>query len=133
MTGRERISTNEAPGAIGPYSQALRIGESIYCSGQIPLDPATGVLVGDDVATQTRQVLKNLEAVLRAAGSSLKDAVKCQVFLADEGDFAKNFAAMNAVYVEAFGDPPPARSCIAAARLPKGALVEIDVVAVRSR
>lgn len=126
MTTRQRISTDDAPGAIGPYSQAIRVGDLVFCSGQIPLDPATGEIVGDDVRAQTRQVLDNLEAVLVAAGTSLKNAVKCQVFLADMGDFA----AMNEVYVGAFGDPPPARACVGVARLPKDVRVEIDVVAV---
>lgn len=129
MPERERITTSAAPGAIGPYSQAIRVGDLVFCAGQIPLDPATGEVVGDDVRAQTRQVLKNLEAVLAAADSSLADAVKCQVFLADMDDFA----AMNEVYVEAFGDPPPARACVGVSRLPKDVRVEIDAVAVRSR
>ncbi len=129
MAERERISTDDAPGAIGPYSQAIRVGELVFCAGQIPLDPKTGEIVGDDVRSQTRRVLANLEAVLVAAGSSLKDAVKCQVFLADMDDFQ----AMNEVYVEAFGDPPPARACVGVDRLPKDVRVEIDVVAVVRR
>ena len=119
------IDAPAAPKAIGPYSHAARIGNLLYCSGQIPLDPKTGTMVGDDVAAQTRQVLDNLTAVLRAAGCTLDDVVKANVFLVDLGEFQ----AMNAVYAEYFQARPPARACVQVAALPKGALVEIDCVA----
>jgi len=122
---RERIASNGAPAAIGPYSQAIRIGELVFCSGQVPIDPATGELVDGDIGAQTRRALDNLQAVLEAAGSSLTRAVKCQVYLADMNDFA----AMNEVYATAFTEPPPARACVEVSRLPKDARVEIDVVA----
>jgi reactive intermediate/imine deaminase len=122
-----RISTAQAPAAIGPYSQAIQAGGWLYCSGQIPLDPATMQIVGEgDVKAQTRQCLVNLQGVLKAAGSTLQSAVKCQVFLKDMGDFA----AVNEVYAEFFqGDTPPARACVEVARLPKDVRVEIDCVA----
>ncbi|MCA9001112.1 MAG: RidA family protein [Planctomycetes bacterium] len=122
-----RISTDHAPAAIGPYSQAIQAGGWLYCSGQIPLDPATMELVGgDDVQAQARQCLKNLEGVLKAAGATFAHAVKCQVFLKDMGDFQ----AVNEVYGEFLhGDNPPARACVEVARLPKDVLVEIDCVA----
>lgn len=125
MAERERIASNGAPAAIGPYSQAIRIGELVFCSGQVPIDPATGELVDGDIGAQTRRALDNLQAVLEAAGSSLTRAVKCQVYLADMNDFA----AMNEVYATAFTEPPPARACVEVSRLPKDARVEIDVVA----
>jgi 2-iminobutanoate/2-iminopropanoate deaminase len=123
---RRIIHTENAPKAIGPYSQAIRSGEFIFCAGQIPLDPATMKLVEGDITVQTRRVLTNLGNVLEAAGSSLSRVVKTTVFLADFNDFA----AMNAVYAEFFGEQPPARSTIQAARLPAGALVEIEAIAV---
>ena len=123
---RRIIHTDNAPKAIGPYSQAIRSGEFIFCAGQIPLDPATMKLVEGDITVQTRRVLTNLSNVLEAAGSSLSRVVKTTVFLADFNDFA----AMNAVYAEFFGEQPPARSTIQAGRLPAGALVEIEAIAV---
>lgn len=123
---KETISTDRAPGAIGPYSQAVKTGGMIFCSGQIPIDPATGEFVSDDVAEQTEQVLKNLSAVLEAAGSKLGDVVKTTVFLANMDDFA----AMNEVYGTYFNDNKPARATVQAARLPRDARVEIDCIAV---
>lgn len=122
---KEIISTENAPGAIGPYSQAIKTGGIIFCSGQIPIDPATGEFVSNDVAEQTEQVLKNLDAVLKAAGSSLDDVVKTTVFLADMGDFA----AMNEVYARYFDENKPARATVQAARLPRDARVEIECIA----
>ena len=123
---REAIATDRAPQAIGPYSQAVRAGNQIYCSGQIPIDPATGAIIDGDIAAQTRQVLTNLSKVLEAAGVSLDHVVKTTVYLADMNDFA----SMNAVYGTFFSSPAPARSTVQAARLPRDARVEIDVVAV---
>ncbi len=120
------ISSSEAPAAVGPYSQAVRAGQTLYCAGQIPLDPATGELIEGDVAAQTERVLQNLGGVLRAAGLDYKDVVKTTVFLTDLG----NFAAMNEVYARYFAAPFPARSTIQVAGLPKGASVEIEAVAV---
>jgi len=122
---REIISTDKAPGAIGPYSQAIKTGGMVFCSGQIPIDPATGEFVSNDVVEQTEQVLKNLSAVLDAAGTNLGNVVKTTVFLADMGDFA----AMNEVYGRYFGENKPARATVQAARLPKDARVEIDCIA----
>lgn len=122
----ETVTTDKAPGAIGPYSQAVKAGGMIFCSGQIPIDPATGAFVSDDVAGQTRQVLVNLSAVLNAAGSGLDKVVKTTVFLADMADFA----AMNEVYAEFFSDNKPARATVQAARLPKDAKVEIECIAL---
>lgn len=123
---RRVIHTDSAPKAIGPYSQAIRSGELIFCAGQIPLDPATMKLVEGDITVQTRRALTNLGNVLEAAGSSLSRVMKTTVFLANFDDFQ----AMNAVYAEFFPDQPPARSTIQAARLPAGALVEIEAIAV---
>lgn len=123
---RQIISTDKAPAAAGPYSQAVRVNNSIFTAGQIAIDPATGKLIEGNIAAQTRQVLKNLSAVLEAAGSSLERVVKTTVFLASLDDFA----AMNQVYAEFFPTNPPARSTVEVARLPLGALVEIDAVAV---
>jgi 2-iminobutanoate/2-iminopropanoate deaminase len=123
---RQRIATESAPTAIGPYSQGIRAGQLVFCSGQIPLDPATGQLVGGDIAAQTRQVFANLQAVLTAAGASLDHVVKTTVYLADMNDFA----AMNEVYATFFGSPAPARATVQAARLPRDARVEIDAIAV---
>jgi len=125
MMTKETISTDKAPGAIGPYSQAIKVGDLVFCSGQIPIDPVTGEFVSQDVAEQTKQVLKNLSAVLEAAGSSLGKVVKTTVFLADMGDFA----AMNDVYAEFFSENKPARATVQAARLPRDARVEIDCIA----
>ncbi|MFH1811366.1 MAG: RidA family protein [Pseudomonadota bacterium] len=127
---RQVITTDRAPAAIGPYSQAIASGEMVFCSGQIPLDPATGQLVGaGDVVLETRQVLDNLEAVLKAAGCALRDVVKTTIFLADMNDFG----AVNALYGERFSSEPPARATVQVAALPKGARVEIEAIAVKSR
>jgi 2-iminobutanoate/2-iminopropanoate deaminase len=131
MAGEEKqaIATAGAPAAIGPYSQAVRVGALLYTSGQIALDPATGQLAEGGIEAQTRQVLENLKAVLEAAGSSLAQVIKTLVFLKSMGDFA----AMNAVYAEYLapeGVIPPARSTVQAAGLPRDALVEIEVVAL---
>ena len=123
---RTIIQTGDAPEAIGPYSQAVHAGDFLFCSGQIPLDPATGQLVTGDIAAQTRQVFANLGAVLAAAGASFDHVARTTVYLADMADFA----AMNDVYGTFFLDPAPARSTIQAAGLPKNARVEIDVIAV---
>jgi 2-iminobutanoate/2-iminopropanoate deaminase len=120
------VSTENAPKAIGPYEQAIKIGGFVYASGQIPLDPKTGNLVDGDIAVQTRQVMKNLKAVVEAAGSSFERVVKATVFLKNIGDFA----AMNEVYGEYLGQAKPARSTVAVADLPRGALVEIDLIAL---
>lgn len=120
------ISTENAPGAIGPYSQAIRVGEQVFLSGQIPIDPKTGEFVSENVSEQTHQVLRNLKAVLEAAGSDLENVVKTTVFLADMNDFA----TMNEVYAEYFVENKPARSTVQAAGLPKGARVEIDCIAL---
>jgi 2-iminobutanoate/2-iminopropanoate deaminase len=121
------ISTPDAPAAIGPYSQAIVAGGLCFASGQIPLDPATGQLVGEgDVAAQTRQVLANLAAVLRASGTDLAHVARCTVFLADMNDFS----TMNAVYAEAFGEARPARAAVQVSRLPRDVRVEIDAIAV---
>ena len=122
---RQAVSSDQAPQAIGPYSQAIRSGAFLFLSGQIPLDPATGQLVGGDVAAQTRQVLDNLRAVLAAAGGSLDHVVRTTVYLADLGDFA----AMNEVYGAYFTSPAPARATVQVARLPRDARVEIDAIA----
>lgn len=122
---REVVATDSAPKAIGPYSQAIRAGGFVFCSGQIALDPASNQLIQGDVAAQTERVLRNLTAVLAQAGSSLEQAVKTTVFLKNMGDFA----AMNEVYGRFFTKQPPARSTVEAARLPKDVLVEIDVIA----
>ena len=123
---KQVISTDKAPGAIGPYSQAIKTGNMIFCSGQIPIDPATGEFVSQDVSEQTEQVFKNLTAVLEAAGASLDDVVKTTVFLADMGEFA----AMNDVYSRHFVDNKPARATVQAAKLPRDARVEIECIAV---
>lgn len=119
-----KIHTSKAPAAIGPYSQAVCVGNLIFTSGQIPLDPETGVIENENIADQTHRVCKNLEAVLSAAGSSLKSAVKTVCFLSDMADFA----TFNEVYSQYFTEKP-ARSCVAVKELPKGALVEVEVVA----
>ena len=122
------IQTDKAPKAIGPYSQAIRTDFGLFTAGQVGIDPATGELVSGGIEDQTRQVLKNLQNVLEAGGSSLANVVKTTVFLRDMNDFAK----MNAIYSESFGANPPARSTVAVAGLPKGALVEIEAVALIS-
>jgi 2-iminobutanoate/2-iminopropanoate deaminase len=120
------ITTGRAPAAIGPYSQAVRSGSLVFCSGQIPLDPATGQLVEGGIEAQTARVLDNLTAVLAAAGLTLGDVVKTTVFLVSMDDFP----ALNEVYARYFEEDPPARSTIGVAALPKGALVEIEAVAI---
>jgi len=122
----ETVSTDNAPGAIGPYSQAVKTGNLVFCSGQIPINPATGNFVSDDVAEQTEQVLRNLSAVLKAAGTDLNKVVKTTVFLADMNDFA----AMNEIYAKFFDANKPARATVQAARLPRDAKVEIECIAV---
>ena len=117
-------ASSGAPAAIGPYSQAVRAGDLLFVSGQIPLDPATGQLVGGDIAAQTRRVLQSLDAIVRAAGATLDDVVKTTVYLADMNDFV----AMNRVYATWFADPAPARAAVQVARLPKDALVEIEAI-----
>lgn len=120
------ILTNEAPGAIGPYSQGVAAsGTAVFVSGQIPLDPATGSIAGDTIESQARQSLNNVKAVLKAAGAELKDVVKTTVFLLDMNDFA----AMNAVYAEFFTENCPARAAVQVARLPKDVKVEIEAIA----
>ena len=119
------ISTKKAPAAIGPYSQAIQVGNLVYTSGQIPIDPSTGAFVEGGIKEQTRQSLTNVKAILEETGLSMSNVVKTTVFMADMGDFAD----MNAVYAEFFTEPYPARSAIAVKTLPKSALVEIEVVA----
>jgi len=125
MNSRVAVQTTDAPAAIGPYSQAIVCGDFVFTSGQVALDPATGQLVGADVAAQTTRVLANLAAVLEKAGSSMADIVRTTVYLRDMADFA----AMNAVYAGSFHGAPPARSTVAVAGLPKDARVEIDAIA----
>lgn len=120
------VLTPSAPAPIGPYSQAIRTGSLLFCSGQIPLDPATGKLIDGDVSAQTRQVMRNIAAVLEAAGASFDNVVKTTIYLTDMADFA----AVNSVYGERFGKTPPARSTVAVAALPLGSRVEIEVTAV---
>jgi 2-iminobutanoate/2-iminopropanoate deaminase len=123
---RTQISTNQAPAAIGPYSQAIRCGQFVYASGQVALDPASGELVGEDVQAQTHRALQNLQAVLTSAGTSLASVVKTTVFLTRMSDFQ----AMNAIYATYFTSVAPARSTVAVAELPRKALVEIECVAL---
>ena len=124
---RKQIQTEKAPAAIGPYSQGIAAGGFVFCSGQIPIDPATGVVIAGGIEEQTRQVFKNLAAILDAAGSSLEQAVKCTVFLQDMNDFA----AMNKVYAEFFKGVALARAAFQVVRLPKDVKVEIDCIAVK--
>jgi len=124
---RSIVATERAPRAIGPYSQAVCVGEFVFAAGQVAIDPAQGKLIEGDIAMQTRQALTNLAAVLEAAGSSLAQVVKTTVFLQSMGDFAD----MNAVYAEFFPSHPPARSTVQVAALPLGARVEIEAIAVR--
>ena len=123
---REVIATDQAPKAIGPYSQAIRAAGLVFTSGQVALDPATQQVIAGDISAQTDRVLKNLSAVLQAAGTSLDKALRCTVFLKNMADFT----AMNEVYGRYFGTAPPARTTVEAARLPKDVLVEIDVIAL---
>ena len=123
---KEIISTDQAPGAIGPYSQAVKIGEMVFVSGQIPIDPLSGNLIEGDIKTQTRQVLKNVTAVLSAAGTSLDGVVKTTVFITNMNDFS----LMNEVYAEFFTSMPPARACVEVSRLPKDVLVEVEAIAI---
>lgn len=127
MPTRNPIITSNAPKAIGPYSVAIQTERMVYCSGQLGLDPATGELAGSDVETQARQSLTNLKNVLEAAETNLENVVKTTIFLKDMADFAK----VNAIYAEFFTGTPPARSTVAVAGLPKGALVEIEAMALR--
>jgi 2-iminobutanoate/2-iminopropanoate deaminase len=123
---KEIISTENAPGAIGPYSQAVKTGNFVFVSGQIPIDPMTGEFVSDEIKEQTEQVLQNLSAILEAAGSRLENVVKTTVFLADMNDFA----AMNEIYGRYFSEHKPARATVEAARLPRDARVEIECIAL---
>lgn len=125
---KEVISTDKAPAAVGPYSQAIASGDLVYTAGQIPMDPDTGKLAEGDVQAQAHRALKNLQAVLEAAGSSLDHVVKTTVFLQDIGDYT----AVNEVYGTYFGDSPPARSAVQVAALPLGARLEIEAVALRA-
>ena len=124
---KTEISTPNAPAAIGPYSQAVRAGDTVYVSGQIPIDPATGAFAGDDVVTQARQSLTNIKNILAQAGLGMENVVKTTVLLKDMEDFG----AMNEVYATFFTEPYPARAAFQAARLPKDALIEIEAVAVK--
>lgn len=126
---RQAISTTGAPAAVGPYSQAIAAGDLVFCAGQIGLDPATGDLVDGGVEPQAERCLKNLGAVLDAAGLTFANVAKTTIFLADITDFA----TVNAIYARYMPEPPPARSTFAVAALPKGALIEIEAIAVRSR
>ena len=124
-TVRQAVATDKAPKAIGPYSQAIRAGNLLFVSGQVPIDPATGNIIEGDIAAQTDRVMRNLTAILEAAGGSMGHVVRCTVYLADMNDFA----AMNEVYGTYFAQPAPARATIQAVRLPKDARVEVDVIA----
>jgi reactive intermediate/imine deaminase len=123
---KEAISTGDAPAAIGPYAQAVRAAGLVFVSGQIPLDPATGTLIGADVVAQAARVMQNIEAVLHAAGCSFADVVRTTIYLVDLG----HFASVNEVYARSFHPPYPARATVQVAALPRGALVEIDAIAV---
>ncbi len=123
----EPISTKDAPAAIGPYSQAIKAGDLLFLSGQVPIDPKTGEIVGGDISAQTDRVLDNLAAVLAAAGASFANVVKTTIYLVDLGDFQ----AVNATYAKRFTSAPPARATVQVSALPKGARVEIDAIAVR--
>ena len=125
---REIVSTDKAPGAVGPYSQGVKTGHFVFTAGQVAIDPAVGQIVAQDIAGQTHQVLRNLREVLRQAGTDLDKVVKTTVFLQSMGDFS----AMNEVYGSYFGDRPPARSTVEVGKLPLGALVEIEAIALLS-
>jgi 2-iminobutanoate/2-iminopropanoate deaminase len=120
------ISTSEAPAAIGPYSQAVRVGSTVYCAGQIPLDPRSGQIVPGDISVQTRRVLENITAILKAEGITFQNIVKTTIFLTDLADFQ----AVNEIYASYFTQAPPARSTVQVSALPKGARVEIEAIAV---
>ena len=122
---REIIATDKAPATIGPYSQAVKVGNFIFVSGQIPIDPKTGKIVGNDIMAQTKRVLENIKAVLEAAGANLTNVVKTTVYLVDMGDFN----AMNEIYATYFSEKPPARSTVEVSKLPKGSKIEVDVIA----
>lgn len=122
---KQVIHTSEAPQALGPYSQAVRVGNFVFLSGQIPLDPASGKVVEGDIDAQTRRVMENLSAVLRASGASFAEVVKTTIFLADLGHFSK----MNEIYGTYFASEPPARSTVQVGALPRGVLIEIDMIA----
>jgi 2-iminobutanoate/2-iminopropanoate deaminase len=122
---KEIVCTSKAPAPVGPYSQAIKVGNTLYCSGQIPINPSTGT-IPDGIDAQTRQVLENLKAVLKAGGADFANVVKTTVFLKDMNDFP----AMNAIYAETFSEAPPARSTVQVSRLPKDVLVEIEAIAV---
>jgi 2-iminobutanoate/2-iminopropanoate deaminase len=124
---KKKLSTERAPQAIGPYSQAIQFGNLLFVSGQIPLDPSTGNLVAADIETQTRQVMENLKGIVAAAGMTLADALKATCFLKDMGDFAK----FNGIYAAYFGDTPPARETVEVARLPRDVLVEVSLICGR--
>ena len=121
------IATKNAPAAVGPYSQAIDCGDTVYCSGQIPLDPQTGAIVEGGLEVQVHQMFRNVKAVLAEAGLSLQNVVKTTVFMTDLGQFG----ALNAIYAEYFAEPYPARSCVEVSALPKGVLVECEVIARR--
>jgi 2-iminobutanoate/2-iminopropanoate deaminase len=123
---KQIISTKAAPGAIGPYSQAVKIGSWVFVSGQIAIDPASGMIIEGGIGDQTRQCLNNVKAILSAAGATLAQVAKTTVFI----DNMDNFAAMNAVYAEFFSENPPARACVEVSRLPKGVGVEIEAIAI---
>jgi 2-iminobutanoate/2-iminopropanoate deaminase len=123
---RQAIAAPDAPAAIGPYSPAIRVGNLLFVSGQIPLDPATGTIVSGDIAAQTEQVMRNLAALLRASGAGFEHVVRTTVFLTDLSEFA----AMNQCYGRFVGDPPPARATVQVSRLPRDVKVEIDAIAV---
>lgn len=126
MSQREAVASPDAPAAIGPYSPAIRAGNLLFVSGQVPLDPATGALVDGDIAAQTDRVMRNLAALLRAAGAGFEHVARTTVYLSDMNEFA----AMNAVYGRYVADPPPARATVQVARLPRDVKVEIDLIAV---
>ena len=121
---KQKIATDKAPQAIGPYSQAIRLGNLVFVSGQIPIDPKTGNLVQGDIEAQTKQVMENLKAIVATAGLTLSDALKATCFLKNMGDFAK----FNGIYAGYFGDSPPARETVEVARLPRDVLVEVSLI-----
>src|SRR5450432_721155 len=125
---KEIVSTRDAPAAVGPYSQAIRSGSMLFCAGQIPLDPQTGQIVSDDISAQTKRVLENIAAVLKAEHLNFNHVVKTTIFLTSMGDFQ----AVNGIYATYFRDNPPARSTVGVSALPKGAKVEIEVIAMAS-